>query len=112
MKRATGNRSNSAAGIPRSFMIGVASLVMLAACDSKKVDEALEQAQEANAYTHQTCMPRVSASSASRRIPDPEKPSACFAVVMICNYCEYDPNGLLTSSGMTPCGVCVGWDTP
>ncbi len=112
MKRAKSKRLSSAAGMARWVMIGVASLVMLAACIGNRGDDALGQAQGANAYTNQTCAPRIPASTETRRIPNPENPSACFAVMMMCNFCNYDATGLFTSSGMRPCGVCVGWDTP
>jgi hypothetical protein len=98
------------ARIPMVVMVMMA-LAILVACDRKGVDETLAQARRDNAYTSQTCEPTHPASDRGTRIPDPVKPSSCYAVVMMCNYCDYDAEGAFKKSDEEACGVCVGWET-
>jgi hypothetical protein len=88
------------------------SLALLSACNHKSVDEALDQAQKDNAYSQQNCEARIPATSSVTRVADPVEPSACVAVVMMCNYCEYDSDGMFKKSGRDACGLCLAWDAP
>jgi hypothetical protein len=60
--------------------------------------------------TAEQCDRALPATGTQQWVSHPQKPSACFGVVMMCNYCEYDPDGAFEKSGSEACGVCIGAD--
>ena len=56
------------------------------------------------------CDRSLPATGEMHRIAHPRVASACQAVVMMCNYCQYDRNGAFERAGSDPCGVCIGAD--
>jgi hypothetical protein len=56
------------------------------------------------------CEPFIAATGKQQRISHPQQPSACLGVVLMCNYCEYRPDGTFEKAGSEPCGGCIGAD--
>jgi len=56
------------------------------------------------------CDHSASATGHSQKVSHPKLPTACYGVVMMCNYCAYDADGRFTGAGSDACGACVGAD--
>jgi hypothetical protein len=56
------------------------------------------------------CAATISGTGSKKRVADANKPSSCWGVVLVCNYCEYKLDGIFTKSVSRPCGVCIGSD--
>jgi len=83
-------------------------VLTVVAC-GKDTERELDKARKENAYTTQSCPARLPSAKESR-IANPQEPTDCFAVVMKCNYCEYDSAGIFVKTESEVCGVCLGWD--
>lgn len=56
------------------------------------------------------CEPKsMPATGQEQRIAHPES-SSCYVIVMTCNMCVYDQQGVLKKTKGEVCGVCLGLD--
>jgi hypothetical protein len=70
-------------------------ILLLAACGSESVE---------------SCEPKsMPATGSIQKITHPHG-NACKGLVMQCNYCVYDKQGLLKEADSESCGVCLGAD--
>lgn len=56
------------------------------------------------------CNPNITPTGKKEKVADFIKPTSCLGVVLMCNYCEYKPEGTFLRSGSEPCGGCIGAD--
>lgn len=70
--------------------------------------EGCDEKDMSNGALTQSCYPGVSKTGAELRLGHPTKPSECrLGVLMLCNYCVYEPGGDLSHSASEICGVCI-----
>lgn len=46
--------------------------------------------------------------SSESKIGNPDNPSDCKGLLLMCNFCEYDNTGIFKRAGSETCGLCVG----
>ena len=56
------------------------------------------------------CQPTMTSTGKKEKVADSVKPTSCKGVVLMCNYCQYKPDGTFSNSGFEPCGACIGAD--
>lgn len=93
----------------RFLVLAVPCAALITACD-KSPKEAIDALPKTE-ITQQSCAARLPGTGAKQIVQNPEKPTSCWAVVMMCNTCEYDDGGQFTGEGKEACGVCFGFET-
>jgi hypothetical protein len=91
--------TSGATSVALTVLISLA--VTLLGCDKNEKTEITEAPG---------CPPTISGTGRVERVPDEKRPTSCLAVVLMCNYCEYKPDGIFNKASSTPCGACFGSD--
>lgn len=73
----------------RDLLLAIVGAIRLVGCEGKRV----EQTQAPG------CGPTITSTGKIERVLDAIKPTSCPGVILMCNYCEYRPDGSLAHPG-------------
>lgn len=77
----------------RAILVLAATTFLLVGCKNPELE------------TH--CTANGPATGSQIRVANPKSPTSCNAILMSCNYCEYDGEGRFLTAGSETCGVCL-----
>lgn len=75
----------------------------------EKPDDTLQPVEFRSADGCRPCSVRLPATGSPFKVPHQGCESVCYGLVLVCQYCNYDANGINTGESSEVCGACIGF---